>query len=110
MSKIYIKIFLFLIVVFGVSQICFGETPDAAVVQPIAENADKSELMSAIVKFATVMFFVMLSSFAIYIGLSIWNAILARSRSKNFDYDVTLKSPQSVDEAIMLFIHKNRLK
>lgn len=109
MNKTFIKALL-LIAVLGVSQICLGETPEPAVTQQVAETADKTELISSIIKFGTVMFFVMLSSVVIFVGLSIWNAILARSRSKNVDYDVTLKSPQSVDEAVMLFIHKNRLK
>lgn len=109
MNKNIIKTLLFFTVL-GVSQICFGETPEPAVVQQVAETADKTELMSAITKFGTVMFFVMFSSVVIFVGLSIWNAILARSRSKKMNYDLTLNSPQSVDEAVLLFIHKNRLK
>lgn len=94
-------------IVFGVSQICFGETPDAVQTAAVPEN---SALISAIIKFATVMFAVMLSSFAIFLGLSVWNAILNRSRAKTIDYEVTLKEPQSVDEAVLFFIQKNKLK
>ncbi len=90
--------------ILGVSQVCFAEAPEVA--QPVQQ----SEMMSTIVKFVTVMGAVMLSSLAIFIGLSVWNAILSRSRSKTIDYDVSLKEPHSVDEAIFLFIHKNKLK
>ncbi|MCM1009271.1 MAG: hypothetical protein NC390_00135 [Fusobacterium sp.] len=96
-----------MLIVLGVSQTCFGETLSAVQTAAAPEN---SELISAIIKFATVMFAVMLSSFAIFLGLSIWNAILRRSRTKTIDYEATLKSPQSVDEAILLFIQKNKLK
>ncbi len=106
MRRVFYRILL-LIAVFGVSQVCFGETPDAAVV---ADAPEQSEMMASVIKFVTVMFAVMLSSFAIFIGLSVWNAILARSRAKTIDYEATLKSPQSVDEALLLFIQKNKLK
>ena len=96
-----------MLIVFGVSQTCFGETPDAVQTAAAGEN---TELVSAIIKFATVMFAVMISSFVIYLGLAIWNAILNRSRHKTIDYEATLKAPQSVDEAILLFIQKNKLK
>ena len=110
MNKKVIKIILLLVVVLGVSRVCFGETPDAAVVADIAKDNESTEMTKAIMKFVTVMVGVMVSSFAIFIGLSIWNAILSRSRSKNMDYDLSLKSPQSVDEAVLMFIHKNKLK
>lgn len=104
-----------MVIVLGVSQTCFGET-SGAVAEAVAETvntapvSEHTELISAIIKFATVMFAVMLSSFAIFVGLSIWNAILNRSRSKTIDYEATLKEPQSVDEAVLLFIQKNKLK
>lgn len=101
-----LRLLILMIIVLGVSQICFGETPDA--VQ--TATPEKTELISAIIKFVTVMFGVMLSSFVIYLGLSIWNAILRRSRAKTIDYEATLKEPQSVDEAVLLFIQKNKLK
>ncbi len=102
-----LRLLILTLIVFGVSQIGFCETPDAVQTAAAPEN---SELFSALIKFATVMFAVMLSSFAIFVGLSIWNAILNRSRSKTIDYEATLKEPQSVDEAILFFIQKNKLK
>lgn len=100
-----------MLIVLGVSQVCFGETPDAAsAVANTVTEPQNSELISTIIKFATVMFAVMLSSFAIFVGLSVWNAILNRSRAKTIDYEATLKEPQSVDEAILFFIQKNKLK
>lgn len=106
---------MIMVIVLGVSQICFGETSGAvteAVTETVktAATPEHTELISAIIKFATVMFAVMLSSFVIFVGLSIWNAILNRSRSKTIDYEATLKEPQSVDEAVLLFIQKNKLK
>lgn len=106
-----LRLLILMVIVFGVSQICFGETPDAvSEAVKTASAPEQTELVSAIIKFATVMFAVMLSSFAIFVGLSIWNAILNRSRSKTIDYEATLKEPQSVDEAVLLFIQKNKLK
>lgn len=102
-----LRLLILMVIVLGVSQICFGETPDA--VQQ-AVTPERTELMSAIIKFATVMFGVMLSSFVIYLLLTLWNAILQRSRTKALDYEATLKEPQSVDEAVLLFIQKNKLK
>ena len=100
-----------MLIVLGVSQLAFCETPDAVTeVVKTAASPEKSEMASALVKFCMVMAAVLLSSFIIFVGLSIWNAILKRSRSKAIDYDATLKSPQSVDEAILLFIGKNKLK
>lgn len=93
-----------MLIVFGVSQIGFCETLDTAT-QP-----QNNELISSIIKFATVMFAVMISSFVIYLGLAVWNAILNRSRRKTIDYEATLRTPQSIDEAILLFIQKNKLK
>ncbi len=103
--------FFILLIVFGVAQIGFCAAPDAAteVAQAVSEP-EQSELMLGVTKFVTVMVGVMLSSVAIYVGLSIWNAILNRSRSKTIDYEATLKDPQSVDEAVLLFIQKNKLK
>ena len=95
---------LLIVAVMGVSSAVFAETPEA-----VAEPQNP-ELMSAIIKFATVMGAVMLSSFIIYLILLAWNAFIKRSRSKTTDYDATLKSPQSLDEAVLLFIQKNRLK
>lgn len=102
-----LKVFILILIVLGVSQTCFGETPSAV---QTAAAPEHTELISAIIKFATVMFAVMISSFVIYLGLAIWNAILTRSRRKAIDYEATLKAPQSVDEAILLFIQKNKLK
>jgi len=95
---------LIIATVMGVSSAVFAKPPEA-VTEP-----QNTELMSAIIKFATVMGAVMLSSFIIYLVLAVWNAFVKRSRSKTTDYDATLKSPQSIDEAILLFIQKNRLK
>lgn len=100
------------LIVFGVAPVVFGAAPDAVTTQTAqaAAEPENSELVAAIIKFATVMFAVMLSSFVIFLGLSLWNAILKRSRSKTIDYEATLKEPQSVDEAVLLFIQKNKLR
>lgn len=110
MNKNFVKIILFLIVVFGVSQVCFGETPDTAVVADAVTGATQPDFKATMIKFGTVMFAVMLSSFAIFIGLSLWNVILERSRAKNVNHDLSLKTPRTVDDAVLMFIHKNRLK
>ncbi len=106
-----LKFIIFMLMVFGVAQLGFCAAPDAT--SAVAETVTKpetSELMAGINKFVTVMIGVMLSSVAIYVGLAVWNAILKRSRAKTIDYEATLNEPQSVDEAVLLFIQKNKLK
>lgn len=104
------RVLILLLIVLFVSQTGFCETNGASIAAETVAKPENSEMISAIIKFATVMFAVMLSSFAIFVGLSIWNAILNRSRSKTIDYEATLREPQSVDEAILFFIQKNKLK
>ena len=100
--------YLILIVILGTSQIALAQVPEVA--PAVEQAATQSEMMGAVMKFVTVMIGVMLSSLAIFIGLSVWNSLLNRSRKKVFDYEATLKEPHSVDEAILLFIQKNKLK
>ena len=105
------NLILIMLIILGVSQVAFCETPDAVTeVVATAATPEKSEMFSALIKFAVVMVAVLLSSVVIFIGLSVWNAILRRSRSKTIDYEATLSAPQSVDEAVLLFIQKNKLR
>lgn len=85
-------------------------TEDDAVVQTVQEVAKQPEIMVVAIKFVKVMFWVMVSSFGLFLFLSLWNFIVGRSRVKKVDYEANLHTPQTVDEAILFFIHKNKLK
>ena len=111
-NRYFILIILTLVVAQGLTWATTGAIPTEESAIEIAEQASQQppELMSAIVKFATVMFAVMISSFVIFLGLSIWNAIVKRSRGQKKDYDLNLSTPNTLDDAVLFFIHKNKMK
>ena len=111
-NRYLILIILTLVVVQGLTWATTGAIPTDDSAIEIAEQASQqpSELMSAIWKFATVMLAVMISSFLIFLGLTVWNAIVNRSRGQKVDYELKLNTPNSVDESILFFIHKNKMK
>ena len=61
-------------------------------------------------KFLIAMGGVMLSSFVIYLGLTIYNKFFVdKSLFPNNDPDDVLNTPKTVDEAVTLFIKRNKL-
>ena len=63
-----------------------------------------------IAKFLIAMGGVMLSSFVIYLGLTIYNKFFVdKSLFPNNDPDDVLNTPKTVDEAVTLFIKRNKL-
>lgn len=81
-----------------------SHTPD---IQQALAAQEKSD---AIAKFIIAMAGVMLSSFVIFLGLSIYNKFFAdKSLFPNNGPDDILNTPKSVDEAITLFIKRNKL-
>lgn len=97
------KILILLFVCIAVSQTGFCDTAQSS-----ASTAGQTELVVMMLKFGKVMFGVLLASAVIYVILLIWNAILKRSNQPEIK-DVSLKTPQNTDDAIMFFIKKNRL-
>lgn len=68
-------------------------------------------LKITIAKFALVMIGLFAFSLVMYIGLSIYNKFFVDSKIKDYKLRKdSLRSPRDKDEAIMLFITKNRLK
>lgn len=63
-----------------------------------------------IAKFLIAMGGVMLSSFVIYLGLTIYNKFFVdKSLFPNNDPDDVLNTPKTIDEAVTLFIKRNKL-
>ncbi len=68
-------------------------------------------LKITIAKFALVMIGLFAFSLVMYIGLSIYNKFFVDSKIKDYKLRKdSLRSPRDKDEAVMLFITKNRLK
>ena len=68
-----------------------------------------NELTLAMIKFGKVMLGVVIASVVIYFLLLIWNAVVARSHTSKI-VETSLRTPKNINDAIMLFINKNRLK
>ena len=87
-----------------VSQTGFCDTGATAEI-----DSNQTELIVMMMKFGKVMFGVLIASFVIYAILYVWNIIIKRSE-KRVTTDLSLKTPQNVDDAILFFINKNKIK
>lgn len=82
-------------------------TADFAYSAPSAKVAIKT-LMT---KYSLAMFGVVVFSVFIYVGLTVYNRFFVASQVKDFKLSRdSLRTPSDKDEAIMMFITKNRLK
>lgn len=82
-------------------------TADFAYSAPSAKAAIKT-LMT---KYSLAMFGVVVFSVLIYIGLTVYNKFFVASQVKDFKLSKdSLRTPSDKDEAVMMFITKNRLK
>ena len=70
----------------------------------------QSELNIMMIKFGKVMLGVLIASIIIYIILYVWNLLLKRNKEKYVITDLSLKTPQNTDDAVLFFINKNKLK
>jgi len=95
---------LILLVYMLVSQAAFCGTDLSAV-----NTNTQTELVVMMIKFGKVMFGVLIASAIIYIILLIWNAIIEHNTRDKIT-DLSLKTPQNTDDAIMFFINKNSLE
>lgn len=69
------------------------------------------DIKTVLSKFGLAMFGVMLFSFLLYFGLSLYNKFFVSEKIKDFKMrQDSLKTPSDIDEAIMTYITKNRLK
>lgn len=70
-----------------------------------------TEVKTIAVKFTLAMLGVVVFSIVISIGLSLYNRFFVSSQIKDFKLSRdSLRTPADKDEAIMMFITKNRLK
>ncbi len=82
-------------------------TADFACSTPSAKAAVKT-LMT---KYSLAMFGVVFFTILIYAGLSIYNKFFVSSQIKDFKLSRdSLRSPSDKDEAVIMFLTKNRLK
>ena len=69
------------------------------------------EVKTIAVKFSLAMFGVVLFSILISIGLSLYNRFFVSAQIKDYKLNKdSLRTPKDKDEAIMMFITKNRLR
>lgn len=83
-----------------------------AFAQTQAASAPAPEEVKALIsKFVIVMIGLFAFSFILYIGLSIYNKFFVDAKIKDVNLrKFSLKSPKDLDEAVMMFIEKNRLQ
>jgi len=68
-------------------------------------------LKSTAVKFTLAMLGIVGFSIIIFVGLSLYNKFFVDSRVKDYKLNRdSLRTPSDTDEAVMMFITKNRLK
>lgn len=76
-----------------------------------AHGAKLRAMKPMIEKYAIVMVAIVVASFALYVGLSIYNRLLAMKKLKNFtESNSSLKTPETVENSVTMYITKNRLK
>lgn len=76
-----------------------------------AHGARLRAMKLMIEKYAIVMVAIVVASFALYVGLSIYNRLLAMKKLKNFtESNSSLKTPETVENSVTMYITKNRLK
>ncbi len=62
-------------------------------------------------KYAIVMIAIVIASFVLFIGLSLYNRLLTLKQLSKFkEANTSLKTPESVEDSITMYITKNRLK
>lgn len=73
--------------------------------------ASNSEINIVMKKFVIAMIGVALFSLILYLGLTIYNKFFVSEQIKDFNLRKdSLRTPRDKDEALMMFIAKNRLK
>ena len=76
-----------------------------------AHGAKLRAMKPMIEKYAIVMVAIVVASFALYVGLSIYIRLLAMKKLKNFtESNSSLKTPETVENSVTMYITKNRLK
>ncbi len=84
-----------------------NSAPAASTAAQTATNVPT--LQSAILKFLYAMAGVVVSSLLIFGGLTLYNKIFVKNPRYHTPEDDILKTPKTVDDAIVFFIKKNKL-
>ena len=99
-SKFFQKIIMaILVVLFSTTNFAYAHGARLRAMKPMIE------------KYAIVMIAIVVVSFALYVGLSIYNRLLAMKKLKKFtESNSSLKTPETVENSVTMYITKNRLK
>jgi hypothetical protein len=93
------NIFAILVVLFCTTDFAFAKNSNIAAMKTIA------------VKFILAMLGIVFFSILMWVGLSLYNKFFVSLQVKDAELKKnSLRTPQDKDEAIMMFISKNRLK
>lgn len=77
----------------------------------LALNDNTHSVKFLVTKFALAMGGVLFFSFLLYLGLSIYNKFFVDEKIKDFQLrNDSLRTPRDIDEAVMMFIAKNKIK
>ncbi len=72
--------------------------------------ADNPDINATAVKFLMAMGGVVISTFTIFLGLTIYNKLFVEKKYVKFNKDDSLSTPANVDDAVISFIKKNKLR
>ena len=96
-SKFFQKIIMaILVVLFSTTNFAYAHGARLRAMKPMIE------------KYVIVMIAIVVASFALYVGLSIYNRLLAMK--KFTESNSSLKTPETVENSVTMYITKNRLK
>ena len=96
-------------IIFAISVVLLSTTEVAYAVEQSPEM--KLAIKTMITKFSLAMAGVLVFSIVISIGLSLYNKFFVASQIKDFKLSKdSLRTPNDKDEAVIMFITKNRLK
>jgi hypothetical protein len=76
-----------------------------------ANNAGIAAIKPVAVKFTLAMLGIVFFSIVMWVGLALYNKFFVPAQIKDFNLNKnSLRTPQDKDEAILMFITKNKLK
>jgi len=75
-----------------------------------AFSAPTEEVKATAIKFILAMGGVVFSSFIIFAGLAFYNKFFVERKNIKFDKEDSLTTPSTVDDSIVFFIKKNKLR
>ncbi|MBE7709347.1 MAG: hypothetical protein E7Z93_02745 [Cyanobacteria bacterium SIG32] len=73
-------------------------------------SADSPEVKATAIKFIMAMGGVVISTFVIFLGLTIYNKLFVERKNIKFNQDDSLTTPNTVEDAVIFFVKKNKLR